>query len=424
MVGSLGTAEERERRIGELHLENVRRRKSQARKLHKTLENAFSAGLITAGELRRLAQQDYEAPVISLYLNFSPKNVSRGDHPVFLAVFDSLRHQELERRKAFIEALSRDRRFRLQEDLAEVGAFLQTVRPEGARSMVLFKSGRQLNRGMSVPVRLVDSLTIDPDPFLEPLETVLEANHRVLTIQLSKEGATLSIYHLGVDEIVDSVKPPVPLELVRTARSKDQAQRHRETLLQWHFESVAQLAYRLFRELECDLVALVGEQSLLDSFDEFLHRTLRDRLLVKLSPSPEQTRAEWRSGIEAALDRRREQEETAALTELGRYRAHGRLAAGLEDVIEPVNLLLARQLFVSPELQRPGWVCKSHHYLSLQPGRCVFDGTELASAENVIDELIEVARLHGVDVMLIEKRQDLLQEFGGVAAITLPVAPQ
>ncbi len=42
-------------------------------------------------------------------------------------------------------------------------------------------------------------------------------------------------------------------------------------------------------------------------------------------------------------------------------------------------------------------------------------------ADSVIDELIEVARLHGAEVMVVRRRQDMLRNQGGIAAITFPV---
>jgi len=42
----------------------------------------------------------------------------------------------------------------------------------------------------------------------------------------------------------------------------------------------------------------------------------------------------------------------------------------------------------------------------------------------VVDEIVEVARRHGVDVLIINQRQELLAEYGGIAAIHYVVPPQ
>jgi predicted N-formylglutamate amidohydrolase len=38
--------------------------------------------------------------------------------------------------------------------------------------------------------------------------------------------------------------------------------------------------------------------------------------------------------------------------------------------------------------------------------------------ENVIDEIVEIARMHGVNVTMIEYRQDLMSKYDGIAGVT------
>jgi len=43
--------------------------------------------------------------------------------------------------------------------------------------------------------------------------------------------------------------------------------------------------------------------------------------------------------------------------------------------------------------------------------------------QHVIDELVEIARLHGVEVMLVTYQQDLLGPYAGVAAVLVTAVP-
>src|SRR4029077_8926933 len=119
---------------------------------------------------------------------------------------DSLRHGELEARKAYIESLPHAQRLRVPADLAEVHAFLEGFDPEGARAIVIFKQGARLNRVMPLPVRVADSVTIDIDPYLEPLEAILEGQRRVLTVDISTEKTIVSVYESGYEEQVGVIK--------------------------------------------------------------------------------------------------------------------------------------------------------------------------------------------------------------------------
>ena len=416
------TIEERERRVRGTRTTSVLARAAEQIPSGDNLKTAFAERpFISREELRNIISDHDEGPVITLYLNFSDERLVR-DHPLFLTVFDSLRHGELEARKPYIESLPHAQRLRVPEDLAEVHAFLDGFQPEGARAIVIFKQGARLNRVMPLPVRVADSLTIDVDPYIQPLEAILEEQRRVLVVDLSKEKTTASVYELGYEEPVGAIKAFVPSDSVDASRP-GKVQRHRLTHLQWHLKSSAQLVDRLFREKGADLVALIGEEDLVKEFEDYLPKAIRERLLARLRLSPDDRTNKRRTALEGALAEARTRDEEAALSELGFYKGHGRLAAGLELVIDAANLFLMRQLYLDDRLTRAGYVCRSHHFLSLTAGPCPFDNQPLLPAENVVDELVEIARLHGVQVMLVMSRQDLLGPYEGVAAVLVTAVP-
>ncbi|MEA2668218.1 MAG: peptide chain release factor subunit 1 [Chloroflexota bacterium] len=422
MATTWETIEERERRVRGTRTTSAMARAAELIPGGKNLKAAFAERpFISREELRHITRDHDEGPVITLYLNFAGERLVR-DHPLFLTVFDSLRHGELEARKPYIESLPHAQRLRVPEDLAEVRAFLEGFQPEGARAIVVFKQGARLNRVMPLPVRVADSLSIDIDPYIEPLEAILEEQRRVLVVDLSKETTTVSIYELGYEEPLATVKGFVPSDSVDASRP-GKVQRHRLTHLQWHLKSSAQLADRLFREKGADLVALIGEEGLVNEFEDYLPKAIRERLLARLQLATDDRTKKRRAALEGALAEARKREEEAALDELGFFKGHGRLAAGLERVIDAANLFVMRQLFLDDRLARAGYVCRTHHFLSLTAGSCPFDNEPLLPAENVIDELVEIARLHGVQVMLVTQRQDLLGPYEGVAAVLVTAAP-
>jgi Bacterial archaeo-eukaryotic release factor family 10 len=423
MATTWESIEEREQRVRGTRTSSVMARAAEQIPEGKTLNAAFAERpFISREDLRSIARQHYERPVITLYLNFNPQTLLRSDPPVLVSVFHSLRHQALETRKPYIEALPRAQRLALPDELGEVQAFLEGYRPAGAQSIVILKSGDQLNRVMPLPVRVADSLTIDADPFIEPLEAILEEQRRVLVVDLSKEKTSFSIYDFGFEERVHAITSSVPSDEVEPS-PKDRVQRHRLTHLQWHFKASARAADRLFRERGCDRLALIGEATLVREFEDYLAKSLRDRLIGELHLSPDDGPNQRHAVLREALAKQRKIEEEATLNELGFFAGHGRLAAGLEKVIDAANLFLMRSLILDNELARPGYVCRNHHFLSLTAGSCPFDGEALLPAENVVDELVEMARLHGVEVMLVTSRQELLAPYGGAAAVLVTAAP-
>jgi hypothetical protein len=423
MATTWETLEEREQRVRGTRTSSTLARAAEQMPESKTLKAAFAdRRFISREDLRKIARQNYERPVITLYLNFSPGRLVRADPPVFVTVFHSLRHQALEARKPYIEALPHAPRLGVPDDLHEIQAFLEGYVPEGERALVIFKSGAQLNRVMPLPLRVANSLTIDADPFVEPLEAILEEQHRVLVIDLSKERTVFSVYGLGFEEPIHAITSFVPTDTVDGSRPGKE-QRHRLTHLQWHLKASAQAAERFFRERGCDRLALIGEQTLVKEFEDYLAKPLHDSLLTELHLTPGDSPNRRRAALQEALAEERKEEEEAALSELGFFKGHGRLAAGLEVVIDAANLFLMRRLFLDSELATPGYACRNHHFLSLKPGSCPFDNQALLPAENVVDELVEMAWLHGVEVTLVMHRADLLRPYGGAAAVLLTAAP-
>ena len=186
MATTWESIEERERRVRGTRTTRTIVRAGQQVPAGDNLKAAFvERPFISREELRHIAGEHDDGPVITLYLNFAPHG-GLGGQPALLTVFDSLRHEELEARKPYIESLPHAQRLRVPDDLADVRVFLEGFEPEGARSIVIFKQGARINRVMPLPVRVADSLTIDVDPYIEPLEAILEEQRRVLVVDLSK----------------------------------------------------------------------------------------------------------------------------------------------------------------------------------------------------------------------------------------------
>ena len=423
MATTWETIEERERRVRGTRTTSRMARAGEQVPEGTTLTATFAERpFINREDLKTIARQRYERPVITLYFNFNPDRLVRADPPIFTSVFHSLRHQELEARKPFIDALPHTQRLGIPDDLRDIEAFLEGYKPAGARSLVVFKSGTQLNRVMPLPVRVADSLTIDTDPYVEPLEAIMEEQHRVLVLDVAKEKTTLSLYELGFEEQIHSITSFAPSDTVGASRPA-KAQRHRLTHLEWHFKASAQAADRLFRERGCDLLALIGEETLLKEFEEYLGKALREHLLAELHLSPDDGPNRRHALLDSALAKQQSKDEEAVLEQLGFFQGHGRLATGLEVVLDAANLFLIRELVLDDDLATPGYFCRNHHFLSLTPGSCPFDSLPLLATENVVNELVEFARLHGVDVMLVMQRREQLARYDGVAAVLLTAVP-
>src|SRR2546423_12962951 len=154
MASTWETLEERERRVKGTRTTTTMPRAAEQTPEARPLAAAFAERpFISREDLKAIARQHYERPVITFYLNLAPQEGVRSDPPVFISVFHSLRHRELEARKPYIESLPRADRLALPDDLAEGQAFLEGYQPASARALVIFNSGERLNRVMPRPAR-------------------------------------------------------------------------------------------------------------------------------------------------------------------------------------------------------------------------------------------------------------------------------
>jgi hypothetical protein len=387
------------------------------RELHpRSLLRAMGAQSgVSEEKVKALVETEYTDPVISLYLDFSAEKVA-PEPKGLLRSFHSKKTHALDEHKDFIDSLSKSQKATLEHDIQEIEGFLANYFvPQHLRSLIIFRSGQKLNEviGLLVPTR--DALKIDPDPYITPLEAVLEEDEKVLFVECVKQDAKFLLYQLGSVQQIDRTKSFVPSDTVDRS-IPHHAQQHRLTHLQLHLKQVADEIYHLYDQGTWDLLALMAESRIAALLDEYLHESLKPKIIARILDSPDADARDRRELIEGALRDHRAAKEAKAIESLHDHRPE-ELVYSLRNVINALNLFLIRKLLVSENLHQKGFACKEHHYLSLEAGDCPFDNTKLLAAENVVDEIIEVARLHGVEVLIIKHRQDLLAQYAGIAAI-------
>src|SRR3989449_11373566 len=96
--------EERERRVRGTRTTSTMVRAGEQVPAGDTLKSAFAERpFINREDLRSIAPQAHDRPVITLYLNFSAERLVRADPPGFLSIFSSLRHHALEAKETYID---------------------------------------------------------------------------------------------------------------------------------------------------------------------------------------------------------------------------------------------------------------------------------------------------------------------------------
>jgi hypothetical protein len=408
------SVEEREKQISLLRELRARRRQGQELKPKSLVQAAKEGTTLSKRDLRAMLETEYKSPVVSLYLPLKPETVAPSEKDLARAL-RSAKTRAVEERKDFIEALPRPRRELLTYDLKEIETFLEEyLVPKEIQTLVIFKSGDELNRVFGLPVHMREILTIDPDPFILPLEATLEEQERVLFLEVTKEASRFAVYHLGSFQEVDQIRSFVPSDRVDKS-IPGHAQQHRLTHLQAHLKATAQRAYHLFADQACDALVVMGEDRVLHLLDGFLHESLKAKTISRIDSSPVADPRDRKDLINQALRSHKVKHEIDAIERLNESNPR-ELVCGLPAVIDALNLFMVRDLIVGEGLERPGYICREHHYITLEGTQCPFCNKDLLPVENLIDEIVEIARLHGVKLTIVEHRQELLSRFGGIAA--------
>jgi peptide subunit release factor 1 (eRF1) len=161
----------------------------------------------------------------------------------------------------------------------------------------------------------------------------------------------------------------------------------------------------------------MGAKRILALLDEYLQDSLKQKIIGRIENAPNAEPRDRKELIENALREHRVIRETKAIEDLRNYKPGEQLVSGLDNVIAVCNQFLVRKLLVSESLEEKGFVCHGHHYVSRAEGDCPVDGVQLVPVENIIDEIVEITRFHGVEVMIVEHAQSLLTKYGGIAAL-------
>lgn len=302
----------------------------------------------SAANIKALAEVDYSSPVTSLYLRMDPeKGVPQGE--ALIRFIHSLKTRAVNEQKDFIEALPKLQKETLDDDLKEIEIFLaQYFAPAGPRSLILFKSGEELNRVFRLPAWTVDALVIGGDPYVVPFAAVLEENEKVLFVEVSIGESRLLTYHFGYLE-ADRITTSVPKKVADPPFKRNEMRRL--SRLQSHLKATATSAYHLFQERSCTALILMGEHQVLVSLEEFLHERLRANIIARIHASPDADPRDRKELIQTALRDHKAAREAKAIEDLAQYQPGEQLVSGLREVIEVFNSFLIRKLIVGESLE-------------------------------------------------------------------------
>ena len=352
--------------------------------------------------------------VLSLYLDLDPGRF--GAPPARATAVRSLL-DEADRAVRGREGLSHDDRGRLGQSLERARAFLERDLPsDGAHAAAVFAAEPvDLFETHSLPRSAPSRVAIGRSPLVGPL-AALARRDRWCVVLVNRRDARLFLGSPDGLREVDALRDDVHPQHQQGGWSQARYQRSVEKDVADHLGRTADTLLRRFKRRPIDHLLVGGPVELVPDLEGRLHGYLEDRLAGRIEVDVETATAH--QVLEAARPRFEELDDERERQALARLDGGARAAAGLENVLPPLNERRVEALMVDERLSAPGSACPACGWLGPEGvERCPADETPLERLEDVVEPAIELALQQSAEVLPVRHRLQELRDRGGIGAL-------
>jgi peptide chain release factor subunit 1 len=366
-------------------------------------------------DLRRLAEIRLDRPVVlSLYLNLEPAEFATP--PARATAVRSLL-DEADRRLREQDGLSHRDRGDLAASLDRARGFLENeLSADGAHAVAVFASEPAgLFETVKLPRSVPSRVAIGRSPLVGPLAR-LARRERWCVALVNRQDAR--VFRGSPDELreVVTVRDEVHGRHDQGGWSQARYQRSVEKEAADHLRHAAEVLFRHFQRTPFERLLIGGPAETVPDFEAKLHRYLAARLAGRVDVDVENATPD--QVLKAARPCMEEVEEERERKALGRLDEGSRAAAGLANVLPPLNERRVEALLLDERFSEPGTSCPECGWLGAAgEDRCPVDGTRLDQVDDVTEPAIELALQQSAEVLPIRRHPDELRSRGGIAAL-------
>ena len=220
-------------------------------------------------------------------------------------------------------------------------------------------------------------------------------------------------------KLFDIARGTVPV-LKRDASSGppgDYNQRHVEKQVKDHVQHACQELFERSRSERVEHLVLATTEEVKPLVESALHPDLARALAGHLTADIEAAKPDQLSAevLDMAV-RDREESDRELLEQLGAGLAHGeRAVAGLQPVLNALNLHAVEVLMACPDLASPARSCPTCGWLGLDEATCPVDGSQTNPRDDVLEAAVESALDQDAEVRLLDR--DEVRSKGSTAAL-------
>ncbi|MGI9189651.1 MAG: Vms1/Ankzf1 family peptidyl-tRNA hydrolase [Longimicrobiaceae bacterium] len=363
---------------------------------------------------RLIGQNDFEKPVLSLFLDMSVGSDNRRTYSVFL---NQLRAQ--------LDELGNGRRsFQPQEMetlLDRVEEWIGDEFREENRGVVIYAEiGGEYFEALQFPVAVQNRTAIDDRPVIRPLAQVMgDFQHHGVVLLDREHVRILSVYLGAVLDEVEVRGDPLPTahDVQAGGYSQQRYQRRKVEEMKHFFRDFAQEVEEFVRLYEPDDLAILGTDENVAQFLGFLPDSLRDSV-IHTGPMPTDERApEIIARLNPHLQEQREREKQKAVDQVRERAANDYLAtAGFGATLVALQEGKVDTLILGENQSREGARCPTCRFVfAREVSTCPYDGSATEDGVDVVEEMVRMAEGQGVTLEFADPQA--VSELRGAGAL-------
>jgi peptide chain release factor subunit 1 len=365
--------------------------------------------------LRKLAEWGSNGiPVSSLYLDVDGRRYPRRQDYMVRArhLCHDLTRQVQDR------GLDREARNSVSQDAARMLDHLNAMDRGATRGVAVFSCTKAgLWEVVTVPRPLPDRASVEPHPYVIPLEALVETYESFCSTLVDRARARVFLARMGQIQERTEVFDDVPGRHDQGGWSQARYQRHIEEHATSHLKHVAEVLLRFHKVRKFDHLILAVPEELLPEFERALHDYLKRRIVARITLPMTATAAEVleRSlAVEEDIEKSRERQVVKRLA--AESNAGRNAVTGLGPVLDALNSERVETLVVPFGLARAGFQCAGYGHLAAEGTACSLCQARLEAVPDLIDAAVAWAIRHGsrVEILSLLEPEESARDVGAL----------
>lgn len=292
----------------------------------------------------------------------------------------------------------------------------QLERPDG-RELFISYSGEGFQKEYHFPVSIPSKLIIQPEPYIRPLESILDQFDRYCVAVIDRGGSRFFTSYLGRFQKEDiDVVSQVPGQVSeddtgRGARAslkskggtgreawggwrENKIQAHIEDHLQRYLKHLGEVLRRLTRRQNIDHLVLVGpkggEGEIVQGLRPHLNRDVREKIIGTFSGGSKTEKNEIQDKFKELVREFKLTRETKLLNRLlaEAEKPEGLGVLGIEATLEALFNAKVKTLILNEAAEKAGWICPDDYYLSPGQKDCPVCGETMKLTEDLFGHMV------------------------------------